>query len=122
MFDLKKKKYKALDTIWLTFRASPVSVLLQIPVSIIIHAIMPTAAMALTTANFIDTATAILEGSRPYNDIYIPLILLLVVLGAFTAIGSSFELIFARIMFNLNRKVKPAMVKNVAALDFKHIK
>ena len=82
---------------------------------------MPTAAMALATANFVDTATAILQGGREHDDIYLPLILLLLVLGIFTTIGSVTQLLSARISLHIQQKLKPAIIEINAALDFKHI-
>ena len=118
--DLSKKTYNVFDTLWLTFKVSPICSILHLLLSIT-HAVMPTAAMALTTANFVDTATAILQGDRPYDDIYLPLILLLLVLGIFTTIGSVTGLISSRITLSMQRKIKPAIVERNAALDFKHI-
>jgi ATP-binding cassette subfamily B protein len=115
-----QKKYKAFDVIHIAFQASPVCAVLHIMLSFI-HALMPTAVMAFATANFVDTATAILQGMLPHNDIYLPLILLLIVLGVHTTLGSVVQLVSARIRLNLQRKLKPAVVEKHAALDFKHI-
>ena len=117
---LSQRIYTAFDALRLTFQVSPICATLHLMLSIV-HAIMPTAAMALTTANFVDTATAILQGDRPHDDIYMPLILLLLVLGIFTTIGSITQLISARINLSMQRKLKPAIVEINAALDFKHI-
>jgi len=117
---LSDKPHKTFDTLRLTFQASHICVVMHILLSII-HAIMPTAAMALATANFVDTATAILQGARPHDDIYMPLILLLLVLGVFTTIGSVSQLVGARISLRLQQKLKPEIVRVHAALDFKHI-
>jgi ATP-binding cassette subfamily B protein len=118
--EFSKRTYKALDVLLLAFQASPACVILHILLSII-HAIMPTAAMALATANFVDTATAILQSIRPHNEIYLPLIILLSVLCVFTTIGSIVQLVAARITLNLQCKLKPSIIKIHAALDFKHI-
>jgi ATP-binding cassette subfamily B protein len=99
---------------------SPMCALLRVLLSIA-HAIMPTAAMALATAGFVDTAAAILRGERLHDDIYLPLALLLAVLGVFTTIGSVSRLVGTRISLNLRRKLAPALVETCAALDFKHI-
>jgi ATP-binding cassette subfamily B protein len=115
-----KKPYKAPDVLKLAFRASPVCAAVKVLLNFV-QALMPTAATALATANFIDTATAVLQGGRPRGDITIPLILLLLVLGIFTTIGSVSQLLIARINLSLQRKLKPEMVKIHAALDFKHI-
>ena len=117
---LSKKKYTALDALWLTFQVTPVCTALHLLFSIT-HAIMPTAAMALATANFVDTATDILKEGRPRSEIYIPLFLLLLVLGVITTIGSVVQLVSSRITLNLHRKLKPELVRINAALDFKHI-
>jgi ATP-binding cassette subfamily B protein len=117
---LSNKPHKTFDTLWLVFQASRICFVLHVFLSIT-HAIMPTAAMALATANFVDTATAILHGSRPHDDIYLPLILLLLVLGVFTTIGAVTQLVSARISLHLQKKLKPEIVRIHAALDFKHI-
>ncbi|MDR2570154.1 MAG: ABC transporter ATP-binding protein/permease [Oscillospiraceae bacterium] len=117
---LEKNIYKTLDALRLTFKASALCTILHIILSVI-QAIMPAAAMALTTANFVDTATAILNGERVHNDIYLPLVLLLVVLGIITTMGAVTQLLGARISLNLQRKLNPAIVKINCALDFKHI-
>jgi len=113
---LSDKSNKTFDTLRLTFQASRFCVVLHVFLSVI-HA----AAMALATASFVDTATAILQGARSHNDIYMPLILLLLVLGVFTTIGSFSQLVSARISLHVQHKIKPEIVKIHAALDFKHI-
>ena len=120
LIKLDKNSYNTFDILRLVFQASPLCAFLHVLLSVI-HAIMPTAAMALATANFVDTATVILHGERPHDDIYIPLILLLIVLGTFTTIGSVTQLISARISLNLMRKLKPVIVDINASLDYKHI-
>lgn len=117
---LTNQKYKSFDAIRLTFQVSPSYVILYILLSVI-HALMPTVAMALTTAYFVDTAIAILQNQQPFGNIYLPLILLLLVLGVFTTIGAIVDLIAARINLSLERKLKQAVVEKNATLDFKHI-
>lgn len=82
---------------------------------------MPTAIMALATAYFIDTAITILHGEQLYGGIYLPLILLLTVLGLSTTLGSVSKLISAKIRLVLRLKLAPVVVKIHASLDFKHI-
>ena len=117
---LSEKPYKAPDAVRLAFQASPLSVLSHIALSFI-QALMPTAAAALVTADFVDTATAILQGGRPHGDIYLPLILLILALGVSTTAGSVIQLISSRISLNLQLKLKPEVVRIHAALDFRHI-
>ena len=115
-----KRTYKSPDVLRLVFQGSPVYTVLHVLLSFI-RALMPTAATALTTANFVDTAAAILQGERPHDDIYLPLLLLLLVLGVYTTIDSVVQLISARIRLHLQRRLIPAVIEKHAALDFKHI-
>ena len=115
-----KRTYKSPDVLRLVFQGSPVYTMLHVLLSFI-RALMPTAATALTTANFVDTAAAILQGERPHDDIYLPLLLLLLVLGVYTTIDSVVQLISARIRLHLQRRLIPAVIEKHAALDFKHI-
>lgn len=117
---LAKKKYRSFDALWLAFEASPVCMILDLLLSIT-QSIMQTAVMALTTANFIDTATAILQGVRPLQDIYLSLDLLLFTLGVSVTIGALCQLDSSRISLTLQRRVKPTIVRIHAALDYKHI-
>lgn len=117
---LAKKEYKSFDALRLAFEASPVCMILDIILSIT-QSIMQTAVMALTTANFVDTATAILQGVRPRRDIYLSLGLLLFTLGVSVTIGALCQLDGSRISLTLQRRVKPSMVRIYAALDYKHI-
>lgn len=118
--DAPKKRYRALSAMQMAFQVSPVCVLLYILFSLV-YALMQTVGTALATANFVDTATAILNGTRPRDDIYLPLVFLLLVLGVFTTNRSIIQLFGARIELKLQHGIKPAIVKKHAALDFKHI-
>lgn len=117
---LVHKTYETFDTLLLAFLVSPVYTMLYILLSII-HAIMPTAGTALATANFVNSATAILQGERPHGDIYMPLMFLLLVLGVFTTIGSIVQLVSSRISLDLQNKLKPTIVNIHASLEYKHI-
>jgi ATP-binding cassette subfamily B protein len=117
---LHKKTYKTYDTILLAFKLSPVWIALHMLLTLA-QAIIPTAGMAIATANFVDTAMAILNGERLYGDIYLPLIVLLLVLGLVSTIGSVSRLISVRIHLNLRLKLTPAVVEAHALLNFKHI-
>ena len=124
---LHKKTYKAYDAILLAFKLSPAWMAIHMLLSLA-QAIMPTAVMALATANFVDTAIAILHRERLYGDIFLPLILLLLVLGLAITLGSGAialgpvsQLILARISLDMRLKLAPAVVQAHALLDFKHI-
>lgn len=117
---LVKKAYRSFDALYLAFQASAVCTVLHILLAIT-QAVTQTAATALATARFVDTATAILSGARPRGDIYGPLALLLLTLGIFTTISAVIQLVAARMDLNLQRKLKPAVVRMHAALAYKHI-
>ena len=117
---LPQKTYKTFDALRLVFQASPLWMVLHVLLSVI-YALMPTLATALATANFVNSATVILQGERQYSDIYLPLLLLLLVLGVYTTIGSVIQLISSRISLNLQQKLKPVIVDIHAMLEYKHI-
>lgn len=114
------KNYRSFDALKLALAASPVCMVTDILLSVT-QSIMQTGALALVTADFVDTASAILKGVRPHNDIYLPLVLLLVTLGMTTIIGALIQLASSRIRLNLKRRLVPSVVKIYAALDYRHI-
>ena len=114
------KNYRSFDALKLALAASPVCMVTDILLSVT-QSIMQTGALALVTADFVDTASAILKGVRPRNDIYLPLVLLLVTLGVTTIIGALIQLVSSRIRLNLKRRLIPSVVKIYAALDYRHI-
>ena len=117
---LAKINYKTFGALKLVFRATPLYAALFVFMNFV-QALLPTALMALATANFVDTAAGILQGAGARSDIYMPLILLLLVLGAFTASDSVLSLVRARGNIDLQRTFKPEVVKIHASLDFEHI-
>ena len=104
----------------ITFKAAPFSSIVHMLLSLI-QAILPTAAIALATANFIDTATAILQGELTRGDIYMPLVILLIVLCLLNTNQTVINLFAARMRLGLRRTLNPQMVRKHAELDFKHI-
>lgn len=112
--------YKLFDIPKILFRVSTLNTSLHVILSII-RAIVPTLAMALATANFIDTVIAIIEGSQPQRYIYLPLIILLLLLGIFTTIDSIIRLVSIRLRLHFENMIKPSLIRSQAALNFKHI-
>ena len=117
---IQPRKYQSYDVLRLALKASPVCMLLYmlLPVT---QSVMQTAVTAVATANFVDTAAAILNGTRPYGDIRPALALMLFTLGFVNMIGAAAKLAAAKVGIGLQRSLKPAVVKTVAALDYKHI-
>lgn len=117
---LKKKSYKSYDTLLLAFQASPVCMLLHVILPIT-QSILQTAVTAVATAAFVDTATEILTSLRPYQDIYPALGCVLITMGFVNTLGAMSRLAAARVSVNLQRDLKPAIVKVTAAFDYKYI-
>lgn len=118
--NIVNKKYKTYDTLKLAFKAAPVCTTLNFFLSITLS-VMQTAVMAMATANFVDTATDILNNKRSQSDIYLPLLLLLLALGAVNTVGAVARLAASRIKVNLQRKLKPSFIQICAAIDYRHI-
>ena len=114
------KRYNSLDALIFSFKASPYCLTLY-AVVMLMRALIPTAFTALATSSFVDTAVAILQGNRPRDAIYAPLVVLLAVLGVASVISSVGDLLFARVEMNLRLKIKPMFVEKHAALEYRHI-
>ena len=71
---LEKREYKAFDLIRLAFKIMPFGASL-VGVMRLISALAP-AAIVIVTANFIDTALAVFEGTAQTREMYIPILLL----------------------------------------------
>jgi len=117
---LKTKPYTSLDALRIPFKASPTATTLQLLIGAI-QAAVPTVFMALTTAFFVDTAISIHAGELERTAITLPLILLILVVGANSTIGSLPGFAVSRLRFNLERKLTPALLDIRASLNYKHI-
>lgn len=118
--ECKKKKYKSYDALKLAFEASPICMVLHVILPVT-QSIMQTAVTAVSTANFVDTAMAVLSHTRPYRDIYPALALVLLTLGLVNTLGAAAQLAASRVSVGLQRRLKPVVVKVTAALDYRHI-
>ena len=117
---LTKSSYKSFDAFKIFFKATPVTATLDILLSII-DALLRMLFIALATAYFVDTAIAVLQGTQPRGDIYIPLIILIAVMGANRIIMSVILLLMARHRLVLRHRLNPEFVQRHAVLDYKHI-
>lgn len=115
-----KKRYKSYDALRLAFQSSPGGML---PYAIlpVAQSIIQTAVTAVVTANFVDTATAILNGARPYREIWPALALILITLGLVNTMGAGTRLTASKVSVDLQRKLRPVLVRITAAFDYKHI-
>jgi len=117
---LKTKSYTSLDALRIPFKASPSATTLQLLISAI-QAAGPTVFMALATAFFVDTAIAIHAGALERVAIILPLILLILVVGVNSTIGSLPGFAVSRLRFNLERELAPALLDIRASLNYKHV-
>lgn len=117
---LMKKEYKSYDALRLALEASPVCMLLYVILPVT-QSVMQTAITAVATANFVDTATAILQSTSPYQRIYPALAWMLLTLGMVNMIGAIARLAAAKVNVSLQCSLKPALLKVSAALEYKHI-
>jgi len=85
------------------------------------QAAVPTVFMALATAFFVDTAISIHAGELERAAITLPLVLLIIVVGANSIAGSLPGFAVSRLRFNLERKLVPAFLDIRASLNYKHI-
>ncbi|MBB4827133.1 ATP-binding cassette subfamily B protein [Sporosarcina luteola] len=117
---LEKRKYKKIDILRLPFKVAPFTMILQIALTII-DAIVPTFVMALATAFFVDTAISVFEGGAATSAIYLPLGILVALVGVVSLLGGLPQIIESRIKFALERNLTPAILDVQASLAYKHI-
>ncbi|MCL2093310.1 MAG: ABC transporter ATP-binding protein/permease [Treponema sp.] len=114
------KTYSSRAILVFLFQAAPFSTAIRLILTLI-RPLLPTVVFALATASFVDTAIAVLSGSLSGDRIYLPLLILLLSLGAMTTIDGFFELLNSRLSLKLQAKLQAAMVRIHAGLDYKHI-
>lgn len=110
--ECKKKKYKSYDALKLAFEASPICMVLHVILPVT-QSIMQTAETAVSTANFVDTAMAVLSHTRPYRDIYPALALVLLTLGLVNTLGAAAQLGYRIIVMDAGRVVQSIFAKYV---------
>ena len=87
----------------------------------LVSALTSTGILALAVANFVDTATDVLQKNGGKSEVYLSLILLLIVFGIFVNIGSVIKLVDIRIRTDINKKIKPKLISVQSSLEYKHI-
>ena len=118
--ELERKKYSGMDALRIPFQVAPILVSVRMFLKFF-DAFVPTVLLAFSTANFVDSAIAILSGNAHRNDIYLPLVFLLVVMLLVRTVDSILDIIVARIKFALERKLVPAFLDARATLNYQHI-
>jgi ATP-binding cassette subfamily B protein len=116
---LTKKKYGIPDMIILPFRVSPYySVIFAI--QRIISGLMP-AFTIFVTAEFVNTAIAILNKKAEIRDIYVPIALLAAIMFYGAVVGVLMEFANCRANIIFRKKLRPEMVEKRARLEYRHI-
>ena len=116
----EKRKYKKIDVLRLPFKVAPFDLVLQITL-VIVDAIVSTTVMAYATAFFVETSIKVFEGGAVVQAIYLPLGILLAVVGIASVSGSLSQIIEAKIKFALERNFMPAILDVQARLVYKYI-
>ena len=116
---LNKKKYNIFDLISISFKCSPISSLL-IGVLFVLEAVTPTLQI-LATANFIDKAIEVVNGSGSIRVIYVP-IAYVVGLLAFSWLFRQFNTFAkSKLTLNIKEKFRYEITKKRASLKYRHI-
>lgn len=117
---LEKRKYKGIDILKLSFKAAPFTVILHMGLTVA-EAVFPTSVTAFATAFFVDTAISVFENRAAANEIYLPLGILLAVVGMGSVLSNLLQIIEFRLKFALERNLMPAILDIQANLAYKHI-
>jgi len=116
---LKRRKYKTFGLIGLAFIVAPgwASVLL---IQQLIGALLP-ALTVLATANFIDTAIAIVNSGQSGSTLYGPMVGLSAIVLYQWVMGDTRKYIDSRILIATRIKYKTAIIRKCASLDYRYI-
>lgn len=113
---LEKRQYNVLDTLSIPFKIAPLLLILQM-VLYLVKALVETVALAMATAYFIDTAMLIFQNKAALETIYIPFLMLLIMIGIMSIMGSVLELLNARIKYALENHLTPVLLERQARLS-----
>lgn len=119
-FKLEKRKYRALDIIFLAYKIAPMQVGLLMFLTII-DGLASTSLMALVTAGFVDRALDIFHGARIYSEIYRPLGFLIILTAFMSMTGSLYMLVGARIKLLLEDQLLPLVIEVQAKLKYAYM-
>lgn len=116
---LTKRKYTMLDYFRIPFQIAPFS-LLGILCTAILLSLVPTFT-ALTTASFVDAVTAVFQGSRPYQAVFIPIILVTAVVAFDWVQRRITHFLWVRLRLRMTRQYMTAILEKKARLHYSHI-
>lgn len=117
---LVKGEYKAIDILHISFKIAPVQIILLLLLAIT-DGLLPTTLLAIGTAYFVDSAIAIFNGLKVFSEIYLPLIILIIIMGTISILESFYMLIEAKIKLLLERYLLPTIIEIQAKLKYRYI-
>ena len=118
-FRLTQRQYKMLDYLRMSLQISPVAIPIIMFTGTAL-ALVPTAT-ALTTARFVDTATAVFSGRLPRGAMTGPLAAVLGVFAFFWVFGWLTDYAWASFRLSITAQYMPALEEKKAKLRYEHI-
>ncbi|MDO5717080.1 MAG: hypothetical protein Q4Q17_04700 [Tissierellia bacterium] len=119
-FSLPKRKYKAFDVLRISYQIAPLQSIMLLCITIL-EGIIPTSILAMSTAYFVDTALSIFNGTQAYSEIYLPLLLLILLMGILNVLESMYLVVEAKIKCMLEGTLLPAIIEVQARLKYAYI-
>ncbi|MCX8131603.1 MAG: ABC transporter ATP-binding protein/permease [Clostridia bacterium] len=116
---IQSKKFNLLDLVRIPFVVSPTSASIKI-IDRIITAFIPSLQIVFT-ANFIDTAFSIFNNKRQFNDIYLPLFMLIGIIAYQNIDKVLINFIDIKLTAKLTEQYQSAIMQKRALLEYHHI-
>lgn len=116
---LAHKKYTLLDYLRILFLISP-GMLITVMAEGVFLSLEPTL-VAFTTANFVDTVTAVFRGEAQSGDVLVPILLLVLVIGSNFIFREIFHFCWVRMRLRATDQYMTALCEKKARLEYKHI-
>ncbi len=116
---MKKESYGVSDIVGIPFRCAPWYSTL-IAAQKIANGIIPTL-QVIVTAKFLDTAIAIVSGNKVVNEIFIPLALVVLLIGYGWIASQLIKLVEIKLELKLRENFRVIITEKRAKLKYKHI-
>lgn len=117
---LTQRKYSGWDALRIPFRISPFLMLVHTMI-VILMATLPTSILAMVTAQFINVANNIFNGTEMIEAIYLPFIFLLLILGIISLLSPILNIIETKLFLKLEQVLLPELVEKQARLPYQYI-
>lgn len=116
---LAHKKYTLMDYLRILMLISP-GMLITVMAEGIFLSLEPTL-VAFTTANFVDTVTAVFRGEAQSGDVLVPILLLVLVIGSNFIFREIFHFCWVRMRLRATDQYMTALLEKKARLEYKHV-